>query len=716
MLGETEGIGEYPQEPGGENPAPLGTSPAPGWEIPARLRAVALIVAAGLAIRLLVMAAIWANGGSPLIGDEGNYVLSALPLSEGRGIPDLWLWIRAPGFIGFAAGVFALTGGSLFALNLVQIALSGITMVIAYALGTFTTEDPAIARRSGLIATALVAFNPLLILSDNFFLSEPLYILLVMGLVLALVIYARSVRSGDARAWRWLAVAGLIGGLGLLTRPNLQFYLPLVAIWLFWLHRRTPLGALGRVALLALVALAVVLPWSARNLERFGHFIFIDTVGSYVLYLDNTNLSPAEVNADLQRIPNQGERQSYAFEQGFKWIAAHKGHFLTRTLARMTTSWSADPFLDLRYPVRDKLPGTSPWGRDLYALAASVAYLLLTALAIGGLIAAPRGDLKWLVLLFLAAYVLTIGLSNNEFRYRLPVLALTAPFAGYALAAPGTFWPLKREKWRPGAVAATLLALLFVLVSLPLVLPGLADAVQARTHKTDQRDPAQRAQALEEVAKMDVVYSQPWRQAAASWVEAGRADKAIEDYKTALEREPGDWRARVRLSELYRDAGNQGKAAQVTNSVPPTFNATMQSWAWAHAAPPPAQVDVGSVDVGWVKGFYVGEGSNSVTYRWSTGDAWIMVGLPKPNAKRLIIHARGLPTPDGQPLTVRWKVNGQDEGTRLLDGGWQDYTFDIPQPSARDRVEVELYAQARRPSPEDPRELAVAVDTVRVEP
>src|SRR6476659_1552609 len=118
-------------------------------------RPLLAIIAAGVGLRALVMAAIWLNGGSPLIGDEGNYILSALPLSEGRGIPDLWLWIRAPGFIFFAAAVFALRGGSIWALNLAQIALAGVTIVMVFFLGTFTTSDPAAGRRAGLWAAAL---------------------------------------------------------------------------------------------------------------------------------------------------------------------------------------------------------------------------------------------------------------------------------------------------------------------------------------------------------------------------------------------------------------------------------------------------------------------------------------------------------------------------------------------------------------------------------
>src|SRR4051812_37114848 len=176
-------------------------------------RQLLVIVACGLLLRGLVMAAIWQNGGSPLIGDEGNYILSALPLSEGRGIPDLWLWIRAPGFIGFAAAIFALTGGSLLALNLAQVVLSGVLVLLAFFLGRYTTNDPVAGRRAGLWAAALVALNPLLILSDNFFLSETLYLLWLLLLVLALVRYAAIARVDAAHGWRWLIAAGVIAGL-----------------------------------------------------------------------------------------------------------------------------------------------------------------------------------------------------------------------------------------------------------------------------------------------------------------------------------------------------------------------------------------------------------------------------------------------------------------------------------------------------------------------
>ncbi len=686
------------------------------------------IAAAGVALRLLAMWAIWSNGGSPLLGDEGNYVLSALPLSEGYGIPDLWLWIRAPGFIFFAAGVFALTGGSLWALNLAQVCLYIINTLLAYTLGNVAAGDSGHARRTGLWAAAFVACNPLIILSDNFFLSEPLYILFVLALALLLCVYTWLVSTGNAGWWVWWVGGGACAGWGMLTRPNLQFFMPLVALWLLYVHRPRILLALGRVALLAAASLVVVLPWSLHNLSRYGHFVLVDTVGSYVLYIDNTDLSFKEVNSDLQRFENQGERQEYAFAQGFEWIANHKAKFAARTLERMATSWAIDPFTDFRYPVRDKLPGTAPILRDMYALSATVAYLLLTVLALGGLLAAPRTDLKILALLYLAAYVITIGLSNNEFRYRLPVLALTSGFAGYALAAQGAFWPLRFEgRWRRGPVAACALSLLFVAVSLPLVWPGLTRAVEARMAEAAAPGldgPAQRAEALEKVAALDRVYAAPWRDAGVARERVPGDTKALEDLKKAVQLEPGDWRSTIELALNFRRANQPRKAASVTNNIPPTFNKIMLDRAYSGCASGcalPEFVDVGGDDLGFVRGFYVGEESGSqppFTFRWSESSASIRLSASS-TARRVVVRAIGLPGPLGEPLSVRWTVrtaDRQDTYERTMDAAWKDYAFDLPPGTARESaIEVALTAVARRPSTDDRRELAVAVDSVRTD-
>lgn len=687
------------------------------------LRSLALIIGCGVALRLLTMWAIWSNGGSPLIGDEGNYVLSALSLADGQGIPDLWLWIRAPGFIFFSAGIFALTDGSLFALNLAQIALSVPIHLLAYHLGALTTEDTGIARRAGLWSAALIAGNPFMVFSDNFFLSEPLYLLWVLLVVFALSKHASLTRSGadQKRAWLWLAAAGIFAGAGMLTRPNLQLYVPLVGMWLLFLHRHTPLPALGRAVLFVALAIGVVLPWSLYNTARHGQFIFVDTVGAYVLFLDNTDLPAAEVGSILSAIPNHGDRQSYAFKQGSEWIMNNKGEFAARTFNRVVTSWSADPFTDLRYPVRDKLPGTAPWLRDLYAWSASAFYLLITALAIGGLLTAPRSDLKLLTLLFLAAYVVFVGLSNNEFRYRLPVIGLVSAFGGYALARGEGFWPVRREgRWRAKSAIALIVGLLFALISMPLILPGLGRSIEARSAELNanvQSDPEARAAQMERVAELDGTFSHPMREAGLSWMAAGRPQEALDAYFEAITREPNDWRARALLSERYRGTGDLNRSKKMANGGDEIFHPIMQRWAWEQSLAPDTKLDVGGIDLGWIKGFHAAEAeSGSVTYRWSTEAASLKVGR-QANTSRIVVRARALGGPNGEPMPVSWRIAGRDMGVTSMDPQWRDYQFQLPpETPPSDAVVIELSAPARRPALVDRRQIAVAIDEVRAEP
>ena len=99
------------------------------------------------------------------------------------------------------------------------------------------------------------------------------------------------------------------------------------------------------------------------------------------------------MTAQVAAIKNPADRQGYEISQAFNWIVATNPR---RVAERTLTVWSPDPFAELRYPVRDKIPGADTWERDLFALAVSLAYPLLTILIVGGLIFAPRTDLKTL--------------------------------------------------------------------------------------------------------------------------------------------------------------------------------------------------------------------------------------------------------------------------------------------------------------------------------
>src|SRR3954451_23070159 len=160
------------------------------------------VLALGLALRLIPLVGVLANGGSRLIGDEGNYVEAAISLAHGGGIPDRWLWIRPPAYMVFDAAVFLLSNDSLVALQLAQIAVSLLTIVATYILVLvgFSNRPPADNPQSkirnpksvALLAAAILAVQPSLIFATGLFLTETLFLFLLTLLVGALVGYYRA--------------------------------------------------------------------------------------------------------------------------------------------------------------------------------------------------------------------------------------------------------------------------------------------------------------------------------------------------------------------------------------------------------------------------------------------------------------------------------------------------------------------------------------------
>jgi 4-amino-4-deoxy-L-arabinose transferase-like glycosyltransferase len=705
-------------------------------------RALLVIAVVGVALRLIVSWAIWSNGGSSLNGDEGSYVLSAIAVYHGQDIPDVLLWVRAPGYIFFEAGALFVTGGQLLGINLAQIALVPFLVVLTYFLGTFATEDRRTAERTGVWAAGLIACNPILIFYDNLFVSEPLYIFLLAFLVLALVQYARVASkpaSPDGslndtlprteltvrlRPYGWLVMAGLLAGLCLLTRSSILAYLPLVVGWLIYLHRR----ALGKAVLAVLVfaafAAVVVLPWSFHNVARYGDFILVDTTGPVNFFLDNNDLSRDEAQVELDKISGQGARQEYAMRSTVNWVLAHKGQFLGNVTSRIASSLLPDAFTEMRLPVREKMPGTPSWYRDFYALAGSIAYTAIVVLAVAGLIYAPRSNLKVLVVLLVISTVAAASLTHNNPRYQLPSIALLTLFSGYALARRRVFWPVKEGgKVRVRTALSLGFAILFVLVALPAILPGLISSVQARGIEVSSHfkgSPQERAVDLEQAARLDRVLSTPWRQAADEWLAAGEESKALDDYFEAWLREPNDWRAAAMLSKLYRERGEIGRSEKTADGVQSAFAAIMQSWAWEQIGPPDGELDVGGPDIGWVKGFHGRENTSveggTITYRWSTGSAALKV-RKRAGDTGVVLKARALPGANGEPLPVRFRINGVDAGVQMMDGQWRSYRFTLPGGMVPDAtVVLQIDAQARQPSVDDLRDLAVAVDGVSTEP
>jgi N-methylhydantoinase A/oxoprolinase/acetone carboxylase beta subunit len=86
-----------------------------------------------------------------------------------------------------------------------------------------------------------------------------------------------AVHRRSTHRWRWVVLAGVLAGLTCLTRANaLVLLLPLgLAVWT--VRPRFSVRALAAPALLVVLALVTISPWTIRNAVTFHRFIPVST-------------------------------------------------------------------------------------------------------------------------------------------------------------------------------------------------------------------------------------------------------------------------------------------------------------------------------------------------------------------------------------------------------------------------------------------------------
>jgi hypothetical protein len=233
--------------------------------------AVALVAVLGLAAGMRV--ALVANAPAFItVEDSQDFFTAAYGLVQGDGF-DLPLK-RAPLYPLFLAGVTALFGPSLEAAVVVQHLLGLLTVACVFGIGTLV-----FGRSVGLLAACWVGVNGSLLTMEHTIIAEALFApLLALAALVVLTLGRRESAgvghddprvSGRAGALLLCLLAGLILGLGALTRSAAQAILPLAALGVVAWARGWRLGLLA-LGSLALGYGLVVGPWIARNAVVHG--------------------------------------------------------------------------------------------------------------------------------------------------------------------------------------------------------------------------------------------------------------------------------------------------------------------------------------------------------------------------------------------------------------------------------------------------------------
>jgi len=210
----------------------------------------------------------------------------------------------------FLAGVFALSGKSFLAAQLVQLLLSGVLPLIAFHLGS-----RAVGRETGLAAALLAAVHPYFIYYAGLLVTQTLFVVLLGLASSAYYLLRRKPTAGRA------ALLGLLLGLSFLTRTFTATFLPLLLLALVaelgFPHRfpgsgaAARRGALRRAVGLALIVSAVFAatgaPWVIRNYGLFHELVILPTKGGRNLWEYNNQ----KFSSEFETAENEWTRERY---------------------------------------------------------------------------------------------------------------------------------------------------------------------------------------------------------------------------------------------------------------------------------------------------------------------------------------------------------------------------------------------------------------------
>lgn len=296
---------------------------------------------------------------------------------------------------------------------------------------------------AGRIAMLLYAVYPAHIAYTGAPLSEPISTALLMAAFAALI-------RGSAR-FRWFAVAGLLFGLATLMRP--QFVLfpagALVALWLLRRDLRWQRALAGALALYT-ASFAVILPWSLRNVDQLGSFVFVSTNGGVALITGANDLatgghmhierSPlwAEVGIPWDsRVERQVEIDARLKAMATDWIAQHPGEWAAMGVRKVVLLWLKDT--DGFWGFAESYPDDADAWRALQ-WANQLFYVLMMGLAgfafFAGFAGFVRGRDNEAGLLLLACTPVFVTLLafgfTGQTRYHYPAMPFVLVAAGWS--------------------------------------------------------------------------------------------------------------------------------------------------------------------------------------------------------------------------------------------------------------------------------------------
>ena len=413
---------------------------------------VTALVVVAIAVRL---GAGWVRG--PALLEDGNGLKYMLDLarriasgdgySTSNGIAHVF---QQPAYPAYLALFFALFHASTWpVISFANALLGGALTWAAYRLGRV-----AFGGCVGVVAGAIAAFYPYLIWHGQTVSDTALFTFLLLGWLGAVL------SDSTERPWRGALEAGLWLGAAFWTRPSLLPLIP-VAFASIWIRTRSPAHALRHLAVSALLAFVITMPWLVRNHQLTDRFPMMGTHGSSALWAANadgayeailedrsfdvvsghwkyrdTDLDVWAFKTDFE--PREAVRRQGVFSNALKeTIQADPSRFVEMSLLRFVRLW------DVRYhPTMRRSRPIAGVERRQILHATSYGPLLLLGLV--GLVLALRDPQRRVTgLTLLAVLVVYSGahaVGAFYSRVRLPLDPIIGVLAGLTIDRGLVWW------------------------------------------------------------------------------------------------------------------------------------------------------------------------------------------------------------------------------------------------------------------------------------
>jgi 4-amino-4-deoxy-L-arabinose transferase-like glycosyltransferase len=416
--------------------------------------------------------------GKELAGDELHYNQLAINIINNSSFsfeteppfePTIY---RTPGYSFFVAGLYFISGNSVFFVKLFQFLLFGLNAYLLYQLAKFYTDEKT-ARLAGYFYLIYIPF----IFITAFMITETVTVTLLLSLFLLIKRYDWQ---NDKRIWVDLMIGVVMAVLAMVRPTTSLIVIPLVlSLWLPYFFRKSTLNfqqVFLKSTLFGCGLLIIFAPWVVRNYSITNRFIPFTVMTSpeslYVSLLQyNGKISYAFTVPEWKEIYLAGlsERRSKAEER------INKGE-VEPNLAQMPKSVQRELLIEESYSnsAKEELKEVS-FTKIIKSLPVRLAYLWSTAnafspsiffhriaqvqfaafflLAIIGILLNWRNILShWLLLLFPIYLTIMHSIFHEEPRYTIPARPFILIYCAIAAVWLWNYFKKKNELQTPNSI------------------------------------------------------------------------------------------------------------------------------------------------------------------------------------------------------------------------------------------------------------------------